>query len=500
MSQVLILVDDPADWAAYYPTRHLLSARDYLRAALPVCTDKRVQVINLCRAYKYLSPGYYCSLLAEARGQRVMPSVRTVNDLSRKALYGLHFDRFEQALDRAFKKAAMKTRNGDATRLTLTLYFGHTDQEDLADLGRQIFDQLPCPILRVAFRRREVWTLESIRTANLKQLKGGEQDAFARALEHFNARVWRNPRRRRSDRYDLAMLMDDNEALPPSNKTALKRFIKAGRELGIKVEPIDRDDYARLSEYDGLFIRETTGLDHHTYQFARKAEQEGMVVIDDPGSILRCTNKIYLAELLQAHKVPVPPTAFVFDDSDQQVDRLIEELGLPMVLKVPDGSFSRGISKVGDRDDLCVALRQYLAQSAVVLAQAFMYTDYDWRIGVLNHRPLFACQYFMSKGHWQIYHHQDGGKTRSGRVRSLAIHQVPPKVLRTALKAARLMGNGLYGVDLKQAGDDVVVIEVNDNPNVDAGVEDAWLGEDLYRQIMLEFLRRLEAKRLGLPL
>ena len=93
MSQVIILVDDPADWAAYYPTRHLLSARDYLQAAQPVCTDKKVQVINLCRSYKYLSPGYYCSLLAEARGQRVLPSVRTVNDLSRKALYGLHFER-----------------------------------------------------------------------------------------------------------------------------------------------------------------------------------------------------------------------------------------------------------------------------------------------------------------------------------------------------------------------------------------------------------------------
>ncbi|MBL7249260.1 RimK family protein [Alloalcanivorax marinus] len=501
MSQVIILVDDPADWAAYYPTRHLLAARDYLQAATPVCTDKKVQVINLCRGYKYLSPGYYCSLLAEARGQRVMPSVRTVNDLSRKALYGLHFGHFENALDRVIRKRAPGKQGEDATRLTLTLYFGHTEQEGLAELGRQIFDQLPCPILRVAFRRRDdQWILESIRTVSLKQLKGDEEDAFARALERFDARVWRNPRRRRGDRYELAMLVDKREVLPPSNKTALKRFIKAGRELGIKVEPIDRDDYARLGEYDGLFIRETTGLDHHTYQFARKAEQEGMVVIDDPGSILRCTNKIYLAELMQANKVPVPPTAFVFDDSDAQVERLIDELGLPMVLKIPDGSFSRGISKVVDRDALRDALRQYLKQSAVVLAQAFMYTDYDWRIGVLNNRPLFACQYFMSKGHWQIYHHKDGGKTSSGGFRSLAVRDVPPKVLRTALKAARMMGNGLYGVDLKQSGDEVVVIEVNDNPNVDAGVEDLWLGEDLYRQIMLEFLRRLEAKRLGLPL
>ncbi|ASK33527.1 RimK family protein [Alloalcanivorax mobilis] len=495
MSQVIILVDDPADWAAYYPTRHLLSARDYLQAAQPVCTDKKVQVINLCRSYKYLSPGYYCSLLAEARGQRVMPSVRTVNDLSRKALYGLHFGHFETALDKVMKK-----QGGDATELTLTLYFGHTEQEGLGELGRQIFDQMPCPILRVSFRRRDGWSLASIRTVTLKQLKGKEEDAFARALERFNARVWRSPRRRRGDRYELAMLVNEQEAMPPSDRTALKRFIKAGRQLGIKVEAIGRDDYTRLGEYDGLFIRETTALDHHTYQFARKAEQEGMVVIDDPGSILRCTNKIYLAELMQANKVPVPPTAFVFDDSETQADQLIAELGLPMVLKIPDGSFSRGIGKVESRQELLDALSGYLKQSAVVLAQAFMYTDYDWRIGVLNHRPLFACQYFMSKGHWQIYHHQEGGKTASGRFRTLPVREVPPKVLRVALKAARLMGNGLYGVDLKQSGDDVVVMEVNDNPNVDAGVEDLWLGEDLYRQIMLEFLRRMEAKRLGLPL
>ena len=495
MSQVIVLVDDPADWAAYYPPRHLLSARDYLQAAQSVSTDKQVQVINLCRSYKYLSPGYYCSLLAEARGQRVLPSVRTVNDLSRKSLYGLHFEQLENMLDKAMKK-----QGNDTSRLTLTLYFGHTEQDGLAELGRQIFDQLPCPILKVEFRRREQWQIEALKPLSLKQLKGSQEDAFARALEQFNARVWRSPRRRRGDRYELAMLVNDQETMPPSNRTALKRFIRAGRQLGIKVEPVGRDAYTRLGEYDGLFIRETTALDHYTYQFARKAEQEGMVVIDDPGAILRCTNKIYLAELMQAHGVPVPATAFVFSDEAAQLDRLVAELGLPMVLKIPDGSFSRGISKVESRQALAAALGDYLKQSAVVLAQAFMYTDYDWRIGVLNHRPLFACQYFMSKGHWQIYNHQSSGKTASGNSRTVAVQEVPPKVLKMALKAARLMGNGLYGVDLKQTGEQIVVMEVNDNPNVDAGVEDAWLGEDLYRQIMLEFLRRLEAKRLGLPL
>jgi glutathione synthase/RimK-type ligase-like ATP-grasp enzyme len=42
-----------------------------------------------------------------------------------------------------------------------------------------------------------------------------------------------------------------------------------------------------------------------------------------------------------------------------------------------------------------------------------------------------------------------------------------------------------------------VVIEVNDNPNLDAGVEDRVLGEDLYRQVIGEFVERLDRRRAG---
>jgi glutathione synthase/RimK-type ligase-like ATP-grasp enzyme len=71
-------------------------------------------------------------------------------------------------------------------------------------------------------------------------------------------------------------------------------------------------------------------------------------------------------------------------------------------------------------------------------------------------------------------------------------------VVKLALKATQPIGDGLYGVDLKQVADKPVVIEVNDNPSIDAGVEDAYLGDDLYRRIMQEFLRRMERKRLGI--
>jgi glutathione synthase/RimK-type ligase-like ATP-grasp enzyme len=71
---------------------------------------------------------------------------------------------------------------------------------------------------------------------------------------------------------------------------------------------------------------------------------------------------------------------------------------------------------------------------------------------------------------------------------------VPQKVLKAALKACAAVGNGLYGVDIKQKDNHVYVLEVNDNPSIDHKVEDAYLGNELYMQIMSEFQRRLEER------
>ncbi|MCW8844196.1 MAG: RimK family alpha-L-glutamate ligase, partial [Gammaproteobacteria bacterium] len=135
--------------------------------------------------------------------------------------------------------------------------------------------------------------------------------------------------------------------------------------------------------------------------------------------------------------------------------------------------------------------------SSVLLAQEFVYTDYDWRVGILNGQPIYAARYFMSKGHWQIYKHGSGGKVTSGGADTVLVEAAPKEVLEVATRAAGLIGNGLYGVDLKQVDDRVLVIEVNDNPSIDHGYEDAALGKELYRVIMAEFLRRLEQRVQG---
>jgi glutathione synthase/RimK-type ligase-like ATP-grasp enzyme len=492
MSRLVIVVEKPTDWASFYPSAHVVPAIDYLKQPVGAGDEQRTQVINLCRSYKYLGLGYYVSLLAEARGHKVIPSVRTINDLRRRSLYGIDIEDLNQKLTRFLPEGSR-----DATDFGLLVYFGRTNYAPLQDLARQLFEAFPCPLLRIEFERQKVWQIASIRPAGLHTLSDAQEDAFAEALDAFSRKLWRKPRARRKYRYDLAMLQDPAEAMPPSNRKALKHFVEAGRELGIEVDMIGRNDFARLAEYDGLFIRQTTALNDHTYRFAHRAEREGMVVIDDPVSILRCTNKIYLHDLLTARKLPTPRTETLLRDDPKKLAALPELLGLPIVLKIPDGSFSRGIVKAASVEELRAAAEQLFQHTALLLAQEYMYTEFDWRIGILNNQALYACQYFMSRGHWQIYNHAAKGAARSGDFRTLPVREAPPEVIRLALKATAPIGDGLYGVDIKASDKRLAVIEVNDNPNIDAGVEDAYLGEDLYRRVMQEFLRRLEAKRLG---
>ena len=87
-----------------------------------------------------------------------------------------------------------------------------------------------------------------------------------------------------------------------------------------------------------MFIRETTSISNHTYRFARRAQQEGMPVIDDPLSMIRCTNKVYLTELMAYNKVPMPPTVMIASAAD--LDVAAQTLGFPLVLKIPDSAFS----------------------------------------------------------------------------------------------------------------------------------------------------------------
>lgn len=481
MPKLKIVIENPSDWEGFYPSEDVVLARDYL--AQPV-DKERYRVINLCNQYSYLSTGYYCSLLAEAREHQVIPSVKHIRDLSRRIWLGVVNVDAQQDISEVA---------GAGQEFTLWVYFGQTQNTALRELARQLFEQAPIPILKVTFSRKDNWRLSQLEAGAITDLTDDQKTDFANALDNYSHLIWRRARAKKNYRYDLAILVDPEEPFPPSNKTAIKKFIAAAKKHGIMAETITRKDLGKLAEYDALFIRATTSVNHYTYKFARLAQAEGLVVMDDPDSILRCTNKIYLAQLLETHHLPIPKTRVLTRADLTKTDDLIQQLGLPIVLKVPDGSFSVGVKKAKSKEELEADLKSMFKKSALLIAQAYLYTEFDWRIGVLNGQPLYACRYFMAKNHWQIYNHAGSQQGKTGGFDAMPTFEVPKIVLKAALNACKPIGNGFYGVDLKQNDSGVYIIEVNDNPSIDAGVEDKFLEGDLYDEIMQEFKRRLDA-------
>lgn len=489
MSEHIVIVEQLNDWKANFPETRIVTAKDYLTTQ-EYAKNKNLKIINLCRSYRYLSIGYYSSLLAEARKNSILPSVRTITDLSSKAIYSLNIeDLDDQALDETIDESHEEDHTND---FVMRIFFGQCDIPKLQDIARQIYDLFRCPLLKVEFKHKDKWYISSIKPMFLQNLADGEHEFFIGEFSKYLSKKWRVPKTKNVTRYDIAILHNPTEKLRPSNKKALEKFKKIGKSLDISVDFIEKRDYARVAEYDALFIRETTQIEHYTYRFAKKAESEGMVVIDDPESILKCTNKVYLAELLRANKVPTPKT-IILHKQNTKLDEV--EFFYPAVLKIPDGSFSRGMFKVTNFSEAKHACTTLFKDSDLILAQEFVYTKFDWRIGILNKKPIFACQYFMSKEHWQIVKHTDSGDTVLGDAETWRIEDVPKPVVEAALQAANLIGNGLYGVDVKYLDNKPYVIEVNDNPNIDAGIEDEVLKDELYVIILNEFVRRIEAKR-----
>ncbi|MDX1383820.1 MAG: RimK-like ATPgrasp N-terminal domain-containing protein, partial [Thermoanaerobaculia bacterium] len=371
---VFVVVSDPRDWKLDVPGVEVVTARAYLTEER-FAESRRSKVFNLCRSYRYQRTGYYVSLLAEARGHLPLPAVGTIQDLKSPTVLKYANEELDAEMERSLGPLA-------SGHFTLSVYFGRNVARRHDRLAAAIFRLFEAPLLRAEFARGRAgrWSLTSLNPIGAGEIPDDDHEfAVAKARELFAGGPPRRRQRRPEPRFDLAILRDPSDREPASDTGAMRRFVRAGRAVGFAVDVIGRKDYAEIPRYDALFIRDTTAVNHYTYHFARKAKAEGLVVVDEPETILRCMNKVYLAELLGRHGVRAPRTLVVHRGN---VDRIESELGLPCVLKQPDSAFSAGVVKVETAEELRREASRQLERSALLVAQEFLPTPFDWRIGV----------------------------------------------------------------------------------------------------------------------
>lgn len=325
MSKTLIVSDHSIDLQGL--RAEVLSFQEYLQQ-YPKLDEPKTRVINLCNTEQYLSKGYYCSLLAEARQHEVLPSVSNIIDTSEVDALGLVF-----ILPEHLCKPLNNARKHTTLTVELCIYCGNSRQTEFARLANYIFQRCKLPIMRAHFAQQGKQWQVRVHKQDVSHLSSDEFADLYAQLDKFTQQIWRTRLKTKKYRWDMAILVNNQETTPPSDQKALKLFVKAASQLGINAQLVEYDgniDHtAFVARFDALFIRETTAIKSHTYELARAAENAGVVVIDDPSSILRCCNKVFLHDAFSYHKVPSPRTMFVTDNKPESIQNLSESFVFP---------------------------------------------------------------------------------------------------------------------------------------------------------------------------
>lgn len=474
----IIVIDNYQSWLTKLTNVEIVWAENFINST--TYKSEEYRIINLVSSYHYQSLGYYVSLLASARNQRAFPNVVTIEDVLDESIIASLSEDFSELMNKTFKEV-------ESDDFKLTVLWGNALLKKYQMLAKALYKIFAAPFLNFYFVKNKNWSLKRV---SLKEENIIVDDDFIMSANEFLKQKRFSNSKFKNYQYDLAILIDENDLSPPSDQVALANFKYAAEKRGFYCEFISKEDYHRLNQFDALFIRATTNVNDYTYQFSRLAYSEGLVVIDDPWSILKCANKLFLHESIEKHHLLTPLTLLVTKKTD--LNTIITRLSFPFILKQPDSAASRGVFKINDEKELKRKLDELFLTSEIILAQQYLKTAFDWRVGVLNNKPLYVCKYFMAKDHWQIYHWEENyNKFVVGEVETYLVDEVPKKIIKAALQAAAIIGDGFYGVDLKERDDKIYLIEINDNPSIDSGWEDKLLKNELYKTIIDYFYEKI---------
>lgn len=293
----------------------------------------------------------------------------------------------------------------------------------------------------------------------------------------------------------IAILIDPSDKHSPSDSLALSKFKTAAKNVGLSASFISKDDFDILNKFDALFVRSVTFEDHYSMGFIKKAKELNIISLDNNKTVFLGSNKHnYLLALTHDdnkvifNNINIPITCDKLHDKNtfnlirnHSIEWVFEKLDLKKykITKSYTGYFCESVKKIEDKEMLS------LENDDGFIFQEYMPTEYDWRICILNNKPLFACKYHMVKDHWQIAKHLDNGETIWGDVECIDLKDVPQGVIDLAIDSCRIIGDiGLFGVDIKDYKGNYYLIEVNDNPNIEANFEDKLLGDEIYIKIM----------------
>ncbi len=278
-----------------------------------------------------------------------------------------------------------------------------------------------------------------------------------------------------------------------------RRLVEAAREQNHSVRVLDplrcymriaSDGFSMhykgrpIAGYQAVIPRIGASVTRYGSAVLRQFELMNSVTPNSSDAILRARDKLRCHQLLAAEHIGLPTT--VFGDNPDDTGDLLSMLGAPPhVIKLNEGTQGAGVmltEKLSASRGVIEALRglyaNFLVQEYIEEARGA-----DVRCFVVGGRVVAAMKRQAPKGDFRSNLHR-GGSAKG--VRASAAEQD------VAIRAARVLGLGVAGVDLIRSARGPLVLEVNSSPGLE-GIEDAT-GVDVAGEIISYVADRLKRR------
>jgi ribosomal protein S6--L-glutamate ligase len=185
----------------------------------------------------------------------------------------------------------------------------------------------------------------------------------------------------------------------------------------------------------------------------------GAQVLNSAQAIVQSRDKLFAHQLLAAHKLPMPDTAFASRQVDTD-DLIAMAGGAPLVIKFLNGTQGNGVMLAADRGAAAALIEALRNAEASFLVQQFISESagQDLRCIVLDGKVIAAMVRRSTTGDFRANLHQGGIALET---------KLTPEERKLAIKAASRLGLKFAGVDILRSAKGPLLIEVNSSPGLE---------------------------------
>lgn len=263
------------------------------------------------------------------------------------------------------------------------------------------------------------------------------------------------------------------------NNHSTRRLVEEGRKRGHTVrvletlrcymniasgEPTVHYKGKALGEYDAVIPRIGESITAYGTALVRQFEMMGTMPVNSSITINRSRDKLRSLQLLSREGVGMPRTVFAHDADD--IPDLLDMAGKePIIIKLVSGTQGAGVVKADTRKQAESMVQAFMATKSNILLQDFVEesSGTDIRCFVVNGKVVAAMKRTAPEGEFRSNLHRGG---------TAEIIELTKAENDTAIKAAKIMGLNVAGVDILRSDNGPLVIEVNSSPGLQ-GIETA---------------------------